>query len=302
MKIANTTIGRRLAALAVLLLSHWLVPNAPAQEALRWKFTAGERLQVSFLQSANTETVGAGARTTIAILMGMEMTWRVDDVAADGTATMSQSFDRLTMSMKTGDVAAVDYDSATEPTSPPAKEIAAAVGPLIGPTFHLKMSSRGEVLDVKLSEAAQKAVAANTREGLKAFFSAEGISRVLRQSVVVLPEQPLAAGDMWTSTSDVESPLGMLQQVSAYTYVGASERDGRMLQQITVDSKLQVDPMAARAKTTIKSQAQTGELWFDQEVGRLVNGHVQQKLTTVRPYRDTQIEVRSTSKLTTVIK
>ncbi|MAD79565.1 MAG: hypothetical protein CMJ50_01810 [Planctomycetaceae bacterium] len=302
MMFAPWTLGRRLAVLVFVLLAGWLVPDLPAQEALRWKFSAGQTLRVSFRQTASTETAGAGARTTIAIVMGMEMTWRVEDVVADGTATMTQSFDRLTMSMKTGDIASVDYDSAAEPITTPAKEIAAAVGPLIGPKFHLTMNSRGEILDVKLPAAAQEAVAANTREGLKSFFSAEGISRVLRQSVVVFPEQPLVAGAEWKSTSDVASPLGTLKQISVYTYVGGSDRDGRMLEQIKVDSTLQIDPDAARAKTTIKSQSQTGELWFDRDLGRLVDSQILQKLTTVRPYRDTKIEVRSTSKLTMSIE
>ncbi len=298
---AHWTVGR-LALLTVVLLAGFTVSDLPAQEALRWKFSPGETLKVSFLQTANTETVGAGARTTIAIVMGMEMTWRIESVDADGTAKMTQSFDRLTMSMKTGDVASVDYDSAAEPTSAPAREIAAAVGPLIGAKFHLTMNSRGEILDVQLSAAAQAAVAANTNEGLKSFFSTEGISRVLRQSVVPFPEQPLAAGDTWKSTADVDSPLGKLKQTSVYTYVGRKARDGRMLDQIKVDSSLQVDPKAVRAKTTIKSQSQAGEVWFDRELGRLVESQILQKLTTVRPYRDTQIEVRSTSKLTTSIR
>lgn len=300
--VANSALGRRLAVLTVLLWTGWSLPGLSAQDALRWKFSPGETLRVSFVQTANTETVGAGKPTTVAIVMGMDMTWHVEEVGADGTATMSQSFDRLSMSMKTGEVASVDYDSAVPPTSAPAQEIAAAVGPLIGVAFQLTMSSRGEVLEVNLAEADQQAVAATTREGLKSFFSAEGISRVLRQSVVVLPEQPLVSGGEWKSSSSVESPLGLLEQISVYTYAGTRDRDGQMLEQIQVESTLQVKADAARAKTSIKSQSQTGELWFDRSLGRLVSSEVLQKLTTVRPYRDTKIEVRSTSKLTTSIK
>lgn len=301
MMFGNSTIGRRLVLLAIVLPGGWSVTGRAADEALRWRFSAGESLQVSFLQTANTETVGAGVPTSISIVMGMDMTWRVEEVAADGSATMSQSFDRLTMSMKTGDVASVDYDSAAVPTSAPAKEIADAVAPLIGPKFQLTMSDRGEIQDVKLSDAAQQA-AANTREGLKSFFSADGISRVLRQSVIVFPEKPLAVGDQWEARSRVESPLGMLEQISVYTYQGAVDRDGRMFERFTVESTLQVDGDATRAKTKIKSQSQTGELLFDRDAGRLASSQVVQKLTTVRPYRDTQVEVRSTSKLATSIK
>ncbi len=293
---------RRLMVTAVLLLAHIGGRSLAAQEPLRWKFSPGETLQVSFMQSANTETVGAGMPTTIGIVMTMEMTWRVSAVAEDGSATMTQSFDRLTMSMKTGDVAAVDFDSAAEPTSAEAKAIAATVGPLIGATFQLVMSQRGEIRDVKIAETVEKAVASGTPDGLQALFSPAGISRVLRQSVVVLPEQPVTAGDTWQTTHDVESPLGVLQQLSVYSYAGASEQGGRQLEQIKVDSTLLVKPDAAQAKTAIKSQSQSGQLWFDRQRGRLSSSQVVQKLTTVRPYRDTKIEVRSTSKLTTTIR
>jgi hypothetical protein len=301
MMFAYWSAGRKLTML-VALLAGLSGSNLAAQEALRWKFTDGETLRVSFLQTVNTETVGAGPRKTISIVMGMEMTWRIEKVEADGTATMTQSFDRLTMSMKTGDVASVDYDSAAEPTSAPAREIAAAVGPLIGPKFHLTMNSRGEILEVKLSVAAREAVAANPSERLKMFFSAEGISRVLRQSVVVLPAEPITAGAEWKATSDVDSPLGALKQTTVYTYVGSQDRDSRRLEQIKVESTLQIDPQAAPTKTKIKSQSQTGEIWFDRDLGRLVESQIRQKLTTVRKYRDTTIEVRSTSKLTTSIR
>ncbi len=290
------------AIVAGMLLLACACGKAHGAEPLRWKLAAGETLQVAFVQTANTETVGAGTPTTISILMEMEMTWKVREVAEDGTATLVQSFDRLAMSMRTGDVVAVDYDSALPSSSPAAREIGAAVKPLIGRTFSLVMSDRGAIRDVKLAAADQPADAPATAAGIESFFSIEGISRVLRQSVVELPEQPVETGATWESTSEIESALGVLQQTNVYSYAGPEERDGRAVEKIGVESTLQADQEGRRSKTTIKAQSQTGELWFDRQAGRLVGSQFEQQLTTQRPYRDTRIEVRSTSKLTTTFR
>ena len=104
---------------------------ASADTLLRWKFNEGEQLQVTVDQHTVTQTTGAGKPTGIDITMQLQMTWTIDSVDADGTARMTQRFDRFAVKMKAGTAEPIEYasDSETKPSGS-AANIAAAVGPI----------------------------------------------------------------------------------------------------------------------------------------------------------------------------
>ncbi len=290
--------GLLLACLVVLCTA----PPAAGQKLLRWKFAPGQSFRVSFQQTTRSETTGAQKQPAVTIKMAMDMTWRVTAVDEAGTARMSQSFDRLAMEMKSGDVAPIEYDSASsEQPAGAAKDVAAAVAPFLQAEFHLTMTARGEIKEVKLSDEADRALAARSADGAKSFFSPDGISRVLRQAVVVLPDMPLAAGDQWETAYLLDASLGQLTQTNVYTYQGPAAREGRQLERIDVKSTLEQPDEQPAGKTQLKELQQTGELWFDAERGRFVESRLTQALTTERVYRDMRIRVRTNSNVTMLI-
>ncbi len=275
--------------------------DARAQTLLRWKLQQGQKLRVEVTQKSDLETTVGTKPLKMSIGMTMEMDWTVDAVDEQGTAQLTQSFSRLAMKMDVPGTGAIQYDSAAPaPATGPAKDIAAAVAPLIGAPFVLKMNDRGEILEVKLSDAAAKAFEAAAADSrLKSVFSKEGISETLRQSSAVLPEKPVNKGESWNVVTQTASPLGLVKQTSTYTYEGPETRDDQPLEKIKVESTLTLDKQQdpSSPKVVLKDQQQSGTLHFDPAAGRFVDSEITQHLTTETPYRGMLIRTKASSSM-----
>jgi hypothetical protein len=199
-------------------------------------------------------------------------------------------------------VGKVAYDSAEKarPTGL-ARDVAAAVAPLLSAEILLEMNPRGEVQSAKpANEAAEKLLAAQSDPD--ALGSKDAIQKLLRQSLIVLPEKAVAEGDTWTTTTEISSALGKGEQKTSYTLAGAIEQDGATLQKIESTSKLDLMPSTAKDATTIKEHAQSGVILFSTDQGRVVSSEQSQKLITERPHRDTTIVVTLSSKQATTLQ
>jgi hypothetical protein len=292
-------IGFVRAALAGLAL--WFVPQAQAETLLRWKFTPGQTLRYEFRQSTRSETTGAGKPTVVALEMTMQLAWMVEPSDDQGTGTINQTIEKLGISMQVDELPPIVYDSSSRtPPTGPAKEIADSVGVLIGAACKLKLSGRGELTSVEPSEplrqAWEKAKAGN-------LFTPEGLTRILRQSSIMLPEQAVEPGAKWDATDETASPLGTLRLASQYEYLGKEEYVGQMRDKISAATDIQLQANRTDLQgpvATLKESNQTGTLWFDSDAGHFVASEFQQRLVTERPYRDMTIRVRTSS--TTAMK
>lgn len=286
-----------------LLLLSGLAQVANADTLLRWKFAAREQLRVTVDQHTVTETTGAGKPTGIDIKMQLQMAWAVDSVDADGTAKITQIFDRFVIAMKSGTSETIEYDSDSEiKPSGSAADIAAAVEPVIGVEFVVTVTNRGAITAVELSEAATEAFASVKSPALKQLFSAEGISQLLGQSAVELPEEAVMPASHWKAELSTQSPLGTLEQAKTYTVAAPEEIDGKTLQKIDITGQLNIkatEPSSSKLK--LVDQELSGVLKFDAEAGRLVRSESKQMLITERPYREFKIRVTTTAITTTTI-
>ncbi len=291
-----------IAALVISIVSLCL-PVAASETLLRWKFAEGQRLEVTVDQHTVTETTGAGKPTGIEITMQSRMTWTVDSVDADGTAQIMQRFERFAVTMKSGTAEPIEYasDSETKPIGS-AADIAAAVSPVIGADFTVTMTARGAIRAVKLSDAATEAFAAVESPALKQLFSAEGITQLLGQAAVELPEQAVALDSNWTATLTTPSPLGTLKQSRTYTLAAPEDVDGKTLERINITGQLEIEVSEkSPSKLKLLDQELTGTMQFDVEAGRLASSQSTQKLTTERPYREFKIKVETTASTNTTI-
>jgi len=266
------------------------------EQLLRWKLKAGETLQVELAQKSEIETTIANKPVKMRLEMGLGLKWVVTETDGQGVAQIEQSFTRLRLKMELPKQDPVEYDSAalTKPTGA-AKDVADAVGPLIGAKFQVSMNSRGEITDVKLSEAAAKLLDSPAAARFKETFSKEGLSDLLRQSATVLPEKPVDSGATWSVPATSKSPLGPIKLLHKYTYLGTEERGGRQLEKISAHTTLELEE--PKGKPQLKEQKHSGVLYFDAQAGRFVETEISQELTTEAPYRDTVVRAKATSTL-----
>jgi hypothetical protein len=280
--------------------------RAIAQSPLRWRFKAGESLIVQLDQKTMSKVAFSGKSADTTIDLGLTLLWNVDS-ASDDQTKIKQLVQQITFSLQPQKGDPVKYDSATRirPVGQ-ARQVADAVQPLLGAEIELTMSGRGQiVLTAPANAAAEKLFAEESAEQAPNVFSRQALQTLLRQPLVVLPENSVAADQSWTDEPrEITTAAGKFSQTTTYRHAGHLEDSGQKLEKIEVTAKL--TPVAVadakEHKLIIKSHEQTGTILFAADQGRLVRAEQTQKLSTERPYRETTISVTLESKQTTTIK
>lgn len=286
-----------------LLASLTLAQGAQAQVVLAWKFAPGQVFDVEMTQRTETDTQFAERPLKLVAETTLSQQWTVESVDDQGTARISQEFRRLAVKLELPQGASVSYDSASaKKPSREAQEIAASLGPLIGGKLRVAMNARGEISEVELSDdLLEKIGRISADSNWKERFSAEGLRQWLRQTLVVFPAEELRAGATWSRPLEFDSPLGRVQLETDYRYAGPQSREGKPLERIELSGRIKL----GRGKSTqvepptIKSQEQTGVLWFDATGGRLVEVDSTQRMKTEGRVRDSSVTVTSASTLKT---
>lgn len=290
--------GSIFVAFLVLILLNF--GSAEAQSTLRWKFAKGDKLAIHYVQETTTKTTVNTRPISMAITMTVDFTWQVEDMSQTGEATIRQSFSRLQFEMDAGDAGRLAYDSAADrPVTSATRAIAESSEILLGAQTVLKMDQRGTVVSTELAgETAEKLK--NADPAIKQLLSAEGIRQMLGQAAAPLPEQSVSEGDKWQREQKVQTPLGLIHQVTTYTAAGKTDVAGKAVEKIDIAATFKVEK--AHPKSVVKEQGLSGQMLFDNEAGRLVQTQLTQTLKTEKPYRDKLVRVSAKTVTTLTVE
>ncbi len=299
-------MNHRLLIVLTLLIS--TSSPALAQRPLRWKLAAGDQLQVNVTQQTTSSVIIAGKPVKTTLELTLETLWSVDS-ANEKQYKITQTVKRLAVKMQSGGSPPIAYDSAAknQPVGT-AKEVATAVKPLLeeGSALIVTMDTRGEVLSAEPNAKLADLWKATTSKAIGGPGGIASSQELLKRSMVLLPEKPVAAADagkaMWSKEREVEIAIGRVTQSTDFIYAGEVEEAGQKLDKIDFTSKLAIVPGGAKSlKLTLKEQAQTGHALFSAERGCVLSAEQTQKLVTEAPYRETVITVTVESSVKTVV-
>jgi len=153
--------------------------------------------------------------------MGTGMKLDVLDVDRQGNMRIRSTFN-WSRSKRAGPMGNVDYDSAKQPTPLAGAEPFAA---LLGQSYIVKVSPKGEVLDVNGVEELQAAVRKKLPPGAEAdpamsalaqYLDKKGIQEMTESTLGVYPDKPIEVGETW-SKKRVVSPAFELTMESKWT-------------------------------------------------------------------------------------
>ena len=264
-----------IAWLAALLIAS----AATAAEPLRWKLTAGERLNYNVTQDMTMNmNAGPAGQMVTTMQQTFEMTWNVQQVGDDGAAVIEQSVDRVQMSMKSPMGQSFDYDSTAEG---PAEGMAAMVAPMYDAmtngTFQFKMTPRGEISDVKVSPEVLEAIKNSPgAAAMGEMATADGIQKMLTQDPIVLPEESPAEGESWSNSATMNNPMTGKQTVeTSYKFEGNEEVDGVKMAVFRPAIKMGFEGNETM-QLKVTEQTSDGEVLFNQDAGRLDSTTLQQ--------------------------
>lgn len=288
-------MNTRISLVATGLATTLAVMAGPVRSAfgqdvtLRYRWTKGEEVRHRFVQQS-TATVsglpGGVGEMTVETSTSQVLRTMVDDVAADGTATLRYVYESARWEMKSP-MGAMTYDTAANdpatanPMTGMMKEMLSA---MIGESFVIVMSPNGQVQKVegmsRLMEKMFKSLPpdpsmAAMLEGLKSNLSDDGMRSAFAQSYSQFPDQPLKPGDTWDNQSTTTNPMiGRLTTTTVSTLkaveANAEDRVARIATNLTIkpdQNTLATNPMGL--KMQLGDSSGEGELIVDVVKGRL---------------------------------
>ena len=282
-----------------------------ADTTLKWKFKEGDVLNYVMDNATEQKIDRQGAVIDIGTRFVFDLTWKVKSVAADGTAEMEQTVDRLQFKV-TSPFANMDYDSKSEkkPEGPIWDQMEPMMTALLGQAFQLKVSPSGKVSDIKLPEklakhfADQQGGGGGGRRGLGAMlggFSENGVKEMIQKSVLPLPEKPVTADTKWNQSFEMVMPgAGKQKTLVTYSYSGSEQQEGKSLDKIATKVELTFEP-AENSQTEVEITEQEGSatIYFDTAAGRTVKSSAKQKMKMeiAAPNQELTREVTETSSI-----
>jgi hypothetical protein len=217
-------------AVLLLVLAASAAPAYAQEVTLRYRWTKGESVTYRMTNLTNSAISGMPGQGNVTFEQSITQVLKVtaEDVAADGAATLRQTFESVRMEMKSP-VGRIVYDSsAPEKTPNPVAEMMGKVmGALVGESIIVVMSPVGEVRRVEgASRILEKVIkstladpaSASAAQGLKAMLSDDALKSTLGQSFSKLPAGPVKPGDTWNGQLAMGSEaIGRVTGTSTFT-------------------------------------------------------------------------------------
>jgi len=210
----------------------------------------------------------------------------VDDVAADGTATLRQSVEAIKMEIASP-MMTISFDSAAPEAAPgtPSAMFKDLFSQMIGQPFTMTMAPTGEVKKVEgvsqLADKMFKSVApdpsmAGILDSMKANMNDDAMRTMFAQSFAQLPDRPVKIGDSWDSQVASANPMLGTLITSMKATLKSVDADGaarlaRIATAISVkrDASKPVPPNPMGLTLDVGEASGDGEQGFDISAGQL---------------------------------
>ena len=252
---------------------------------LRYRWTKGE--EVRYRNTTQVDMLMSGlpgmGDMNVAMTMVQINKLVVDDVAADGTATIRSTTESIKMTMNIPMMGEVSYDSANpQPagSNPIVDGLGQSVGALVGETLTLAVAPSGKVgkidglasLVEKMKKASPSAGGAMGMGNMDSFFSEDAQRSTIEQSFAVMPDKPVKTGDSWKNEYKIPSPLGSQTASYVCTLKDQLTLNGNPTARIATTGGVKASgaPGAMGPMTvTMGDGTSQGELLFDTKLGRM---------------------------------
>lgn len=281
----RTPLPALVALLALLLALPLAAPDLSAQQVdLRWKYQAGEELLYRITVRQEATMAAQGSQTGSQI---QTMRWTVDEVAANGDATVTVTTERMQIN-QVGPTGSIDYDSETMADSTSAQN--AMFGAIVDQSYTLVIAPDGTVKEVRGLEGMidemvagfSPDMASTARQQFSQMFNEESIKDMMQQSIQSFPTEPVGPSDTWETSYSMPVPmLGEITTTASFTLDDVVARDGRQIAIISStgtvsfgDAEGQLAGMVEMDDATVDSTME-----FDVERGHVLSGTTETSMT-----------------------
>lgn len=268
-------------------------------ETLQWKFKAGESENYAMSVVNNVLIDFSGAEFDVTFGLTFDLSWTVDEVADDGTATLTQKIDRIQVMANTPFTGEFSYDSkeGEEPAGPMWEQMGPIVQAMLDAEIKLKAKPNGEVTEVTLPDELAEALSSGggrrgggggggggmgAMMGGAGMFNKATVEESIKQALISLPPGDISADTKWTrSFENPLGPIGVEKYETTYQFEGIESREGKDLHKIVSETSMTFElneDSDLDLFMEVVEQEGSGTVLFDAAAGRAVESKYVQKI------------------------
>jgi len=266
-----------------------VVPRHQANEKiqLQMRFRKGEEHYVQMLMEQKISQTISGQQQNIEQTVGLGYDFDVKNVEANGSALVSYTYRWAKIQVKGAMGVSFDYDSSKKGL--PIPQAAQGFAALLGESFSVKITPKGQVeavedLETMRNNVIKKLPEGPMREGmmvgLKQFLSEEGIKELTESSMAIYPDKPVGIGDSWSKTVVLSQGNAMTVE---NTWMLKERKNG--ISFIEVKSDIKPNPAAkplGMGSTKVSyelSGKQQGQIEIEESTGQLLRSKLNQEVS-----------------------
>jgi hypothetical protein len=261
----------RFALAAALVLS---ATAAWADTTLKWSLRAGETVKYVLVHTLNQKVTSPGQELTKKIELTLDLTWKVNSVASDGTIDLTQTLERARAKV-VAPGAVVNYDTQD-------KSLAKAAIPadlkayelVINQPYTIKLSPQGEIVEVVVPDSVIKGIASSPLAEVAdtgSLYSSAGVKAFLGQALPRLPKEPVSKGSTWVNETTLAAGAAKIVAKTSYKITDLAQI---ATFDASLDTAVTIDPQAGFT-LKITKQTSSGKVAFDVATGRLESSTLQ---------------------------
>lgn len=261
--------------------------NGPTELKIKWQTGNRYAMEMDLDQFTDITVRGQPIHTEVKMTQGLHYSPLKD--LNDGGHQVEMEFDRQNLDVNQNGKDVLSYDSTSkapiEPNSP-AAPVAAVMSAMLGVPLDYSFAADGTVEKIDGIDALTNRINAampdqRQRASLEQLFDQETLKQYgsFSQS---LPDHPVNIGDSWSSSHDINNPVGVMTVDTTYTFKGWEQHDGYNCVHLLMTGDIKTkSASAATVGAVVKIQKGTvnGDAWFDPDLGMYVDINSDQDMT-----------------------
>jgi hypothetical protein len=286
---------RRAVILPALLA--FTTPAFAQSVTLRYRWAKGDTLTYRVVMQTNSVVTGMPGMGEMKIDQGVTQVVKITavDVAADGSATLSETFESMKMEMD-GPMGHLSYDTAApgSTANPMIQALRQTLDAIVGGAITIVQAPDGSIQKVDGASKILEQITKNTQndpaavmaaQGLKAAFSDEALKTTIEQSYPKLPSNAVKPGETWPAQTAMGNELigrvvgDVKFTLKAMENAGAADAGLARIDVALVLKQEITPPPGPNGMTMRLGDARgTGEIVFDVAKGRIRDNNMKTEM------------------------
>jgi Family of unknown function (DUF6263) len=277
--------------------------DRPVDMKIKWVVGKKYAMRMEFTQGTETKVPNQSEPVKQEVKMTQDFNLSALKQLDNGGWELQLQFENQTMDVTQGGHSVLSFDSNENPAQETNNPIAPVLRAMIGAKLQYFTDAVGKVEKMDGADDLMKRIAATGKPQQRAMFQqmfSEDTLKRYGSFSDAMPNRPVNVGDSWSTKNDIVSTIGTLTIDMKYTFKDWEQHGDRQCAHIEAAGDISSKSVSAAnvgAAVEIEKGNVSGDMWFDPELGMIVDFNSDQKMSLKVTTRQQTVTPQLTQKI-----